>query len=77
MNLEQFRKITANLPGSIPVIAPGPDHSYREVAVCVTKGVLMSDPREITPYVGDDPSLYGLASNVIVATRTGPVVEIR
>lgn len=76
MNLKQFREITANLPGNTPVIAPGPDHSYREVAVCVTKGVLMSEPREIAPYVGDGPELYGLASNVVVATRTGPVVEI-
>lgn len=76
MNLEQFRKITADMPGRTPIIAPGPDHSYRKVAVCVTEGVLTDIRGEFSPYFGKDPELYGLASDVIVASRTIPVVEV-
>jgi hypothetical protein len=77
MNLEQFRKMTANLPGDTPLIIPGYDHSYRPASVRMAKAVWAGRPGgELSPYEGSDPELYGLASNVIVATRTLPVVEI-
>jgi hypothetical protein len=77
MNLEQFRKITANLPGNVSIVVPGADHSYNRGVAKVVKGVVTDKyGAEISPYFGEDPELYGLASNVIVATRTLPVVEI-
>jgi hypothetical protein len=76
MDLEQFRKITANLPGNVPIVLSGSDHDYRPGVARVTKGVVTDRPGEISPYFGEDPELYGLSSNVIVATRTRPVVEI-
>ena len=77
MNLEQFRKITANLPGNVSLVVPGADHSYVRGVAKVTKGVVTDKyGAEISPYFGEDPGLYDLASNVIVATRTLPVVEI-
>jgi hypothetical protein len=77
MNLEQFRKITADLPGNVSLVVPGVDHSYTRGVAKVVKGVVTDKyGAEISPYFGEDPELYGLASNVIVATRTLPVVEI-
>jgi len=76
MLLEQFRKITAHLPGNVRLVIPGSDHDYRQGTARVAKGVVTGCAGVISPYFGDDPELYGLASNVIVATRTLPVVEV-
>jgi hypothetical protein len=77
MTLEQFRKATAHLPGNTPIVVPGSDHSYIRGVARVTKGVFTDKYRaEISPYFGDEPELYGLASNVIVATRTLEVIEV-
>jgi len=76
MNLEQFRKMTAHLPGDVQIVIPTQDHSYRPAGAGLAKGVLANDGVEISWYVGEDPELYGLSSNVIVATRTRPVVEV-
>ena len=76
MNLEQFRKMTAHLPGDVQIVIPSQDHSYRIASAGLATGVLSAGGAEISPYFSEDPKLYGLSSDVIVSTRTRPVVAI-
>ncbi len=77
MTLEQFRKMTAHLPGSVQIVVPGPDHSYRFGRGAIVKTVRTGrHGQDVSPFFGEDPELYGLASSVIVAARTLQAIEV-
>ena len=76
--LGEFRKLTAKLPDSTPLLTNAPDHCYRPPGCNVTTaiGVACKGRLEFDPDHGDDPEIYGAPSVEAVKKARRDVVVV-